>query len=176
MGIVSRFQQWRGARILIGNFKSLHRYLQRNGWDFKGDAERQILCGRSVPNEVGEDVSFEIGYTEMNMYAVMTLKLDVPQDRIAEIAELVCRINPGTMVGHFELDVEGRKIRYRVKIPHEEFHHESQNKTDRMMLFPIIMLILAKPAFAKVIKGEASVVDAFREYEGRKEAQAKEGA
>ena len=88
MGIVSRFQQWRGARILIGNFKSLHRYLRRNGWDFKGDAERQILCGRSVPNEVGEDVSFEIGYTEMNMYAVMTLNLDVPQERVAEIAEL----------------------------------------------------------------------------------------
>ena len=176
MGILNSVREWRGRRVLVGNFKALHRYLVSNGWQYEGDAERQILCGRSVPNEAGDEVSFEIGYTEMNMYAVMTLKLDVPQDRIAEIAELVCRMNPGTMVGHFELDVEGRKIRYRVKIPHEEFHHESQNKADRMMLFPIIMLTLAKPAFAKVIKGEASVVDAFREYEGRKEAQAKEGA
>ena len=176
MGILNLIHEWRGRRVLVGNFKALHRYLANNGWQYEGDAERQVLHGDRVPHEADGAVSFDVGYTEMNMYALMTLKLDVPQARSAEIAELVCRMNPGTLAGHFELDVDDRKIRYRVKIPHEEFHHESQNKADRMMLFPIIMLTLAKPAFAKVIKGEASVVDAFREYEGRKEAQAKEGA
>ena len=35
------------------------------------------------------------------------------------------------------------------------------------MMFPVMMLLLAKTAFAKVINGEASVVEAFQEYEGQ---------
>ena len=166
MGILNSVREWRRRRVLVGNFKALHRYLANNGWQYEGDAERQVLHGDRVPNEAEDAVSFDVGYTEMNMYSLMTLKLDVPKERVSDIAELICRMNPGTIAGHFEFDISDRKIRYRVKIPHEDFHHNAWDKTDRMMMFPVIMLLLGKPAFIKVIQGGGSVDDAFREYEG----------
>lgn len=125
-----------------------------------------MLHGDRVPNEAEDAVSFDVGYTDMNMYSLMTLKLNVPKDRTDAVAELICRMNPRTLAGHFEFDIDEQKIRYRVKIPHEEFCHESQDKADRMMLFPVIMLMLAKPALKKVVCGEKSAAEAFDEYDG----------
>lgn len=174
MGVLNSIREWRRRRVLVGNFKALHRYLANNGWQYEGDAERQILHGDRVPNEADNAVSFDVGYTEMSMYSLMTLELDVPQARVPDVMELICRMNPISLVGHFEFNFDIHRIRYRVKIAHDDFRHDSQDKAERMMMFPVIMLMLGKEAFVKVINGEASVVDAFQKYDGQSEKNARE--
>lgn len=164
----------RYRRMQCGNAEVLIEYLICNAWQIEVDEKESgnVMRGRSVPNDVGDAMSFEVGFDENKLYSIMTLNLEVSPDRVAAVAELTCRMNSNLkkhdmIIGHYHFDIDTRQIRYCVRMTHEDFGFCAIEKADQLMMFPVMMLLLAKTAFAKVINGEASVVEAFQEYEGQ---------
>ena len=89
-----------------------------------------------------------------------TYPVAIPAERRAAVTELITRLNYGTALGNFEMDLDDGEVRFRTSIEVRE------GPISRALLTPIVYENVATtdrylPAFEHVVAGSASPIDAI---------------
>ena len=149
---------------MTGLFSTLIDYMEEETWKyeilegetilrfhFKGSSGR-LLCYA----EVDEEKFWLIFYAYM--------PVNTPAEKMADMAEFICRANRGMRIGNFELDYDDGEIRYKTSID-AEGGELTNTMIDNLLRANLSTINRYFPGIMSVIYSEKDVLDLIREIE-----------
>lgn len=153
------------------------KYLETDDWQFKlekhqGDGREYLRAGWKGRNTRLDLVLDSREESDLTMCFVY-LPVQVPEDRRAAVAELICRLNYRFHVGHLDLDFNDGEVRFRQSID-----MEGGELTETMISNMIYTALGTCDDYFAVIMsvafGGKNAMEALQEPEREAEPEAKE--
>ncbi len=95
-------------------------FFQQAEWPIE-ENDRQDLFRTSFQGDNGKLICYgKILESENQFIFYSVAPYELPEDRLTDLAEFVCRANSGLVIGNFELDFEDKDIRYKTSIDVED--------------------------------------------------------
>jgi hypothetical protein len=149
---------------MAGIFSKLIDYMESAGWkyeilegqtivrfNFKASSGRLLCYG-----EVDEAKHWLLFYTYM--------PVNVPSDRIVDMAEFIVRANRGMRIGNFEFDFEDGEIRYKTSID-SEGGELTDKMIDNLLRANLSTINRYFPGIMELIYGGKSAIEAIAKIE-----------
>ena len=94
-------------------YATLRSYLARKNWDASEDVSRYVFSVHREGEFCPLGYYFRL-FPERCQFAFFIVpEIEVPDFKMAEAAEYLCRVNSGMRIGNFELDFGTRHVRFK---------------------------------------------------------------
>jgi hypothetical protein len=97
-------------------FNQLIEFFEEDGWEFQS-AEGMTILSIGFSGIHGKWLCYaQARETEEQFVFYSVLPINVPENRLAKMAEFLTRVNYGMVIGNFEMDYDDGEIRYKTSV------------------------------------------------------------
>jgi hypothetical protein len=97
-------------------FHQLIEFFEEDGWDFQ-EAEGMTILSMGFAGVHGKWLCYAQAREKEEQFVFYSvLPINVPESRMARMAEFLTRVNYGMVIGNFEMDYDDGEIRYKTSV------------------------------------------------------------
>lgn len=147
--------------------KTVREYLWQNKWKYTFEQMTNAMRFKGVfggLKNVTDPVKFVLLVRKEDLFSSAIYPFIVPKKKRLEICELMNRANEHMIYGHFEMNMQTGKVRFRITQNWKDMKKTGVSKhMQRLMYLPVTMIDRYAKAFMAVIRSEACSEMAYAE-------------
>lgn len=149
-------------RMLLEN--AVKEFLDSRNFHYEYKAKKHLFeMMNGLPGAFAHCVS-KVMCMDDSIISIAIIPLKVPENKRAEVAELICRINYSMKFGHFDLDFCDGEIHYDFTHCCEE-HIPGKEEIASVCMIPSAMVARHSEMFAQVMFADKSAQEAYNKNE-----------
>lgn len=94
-------------------YATVRTYLARTGWDATEDAARNLFTAHRDGEFCPLGFYFRVFPERCEFAFYIVPEIEVPDFKMTEASEYICRVNSGMRIGNFELDFSNHHVRFK---------------------------------------------------------------
>jgi hypothetical protein len=101
---------------MVQIFNQLIEFFEEDGWEFQS-AEDMTILSMGFAGIHGKWLCYAQAREQEEQFVFYSvLPINVPDNRLAKMAEFLTRVNYGMVIGNFEMDYDDGEIRYKTSV------------------------------------------------------------